>query len=560
MLKSLSIRKKFYGFGGLMAAVALIIGAIGYWGISRQGSELDGVVVTSLALRNHLESDMMHDALRGDVLTALRAARDANKEDLAQAKADLADHSQNFRERIAGNKELPLSDDVRAAISEVEPKLDTYIASAEELMALAEKDSQAAEAQYAPFLAVFEELEDSMGKLSDLIAASAESANESAHDAAGLAESGVVIALFLGIVVLTGLIFVMVRGICTPLDAMAGAMSTLAAGDNSVAIPALGRQDEIGNMAAAMQVFKDNAVRTAQMAADQRAEQDAKSRHAQKLEQRTAEFDRSVSAALKTVVAATNEMQASATALSATAEQTSKQATVVSAASEEATSSVQTVAAATEQLSGSIAEISRQVGQSAEIANKAAAEAERTNGQVRSLADAAQKIGEVVKLISDIASQTNLLALNATIEAARAGEAGKGFAVVASEVKNLATQTGKATEDISAQIASIQSATTSSVEAIQGITGIINEINHVASSIASAVEEQGAATREIARNIQQAATGTQEVSSNITGVTQAAGDTGHAAGQMLSATSELAKQSETLRREVDSFLTDIKAG
>jgi methyl-accepting chemotaxis protein len=559
MFNALSIRKKFFGFGGLMAAVALIIGAIGYWGIARQGSELDGVATTSLALRNHLESDMMHDALRGDVLTALRAARDANKEDMAQAKVDLADHSQNFRERIAGNKGLPLNDEVRAAISEVEPKLDTYIASAEALIALAEKDSPAAEAQYAPFLAVFEELEDSMGKLSDLISASAQSATESAHGTASLAENGLIVALLIGIVILAGLIFVMVRGICTPLDAMAGAMATLAAGDNSVAIPALGRKDEIGNMAAAMQIFKDNAVRAEQMAAEQRAEQEAKLRRTEMLERRTASFDSSVSSALKTVTAATSEMQANAAALSATAEQTSRQATVVSAASEEATSSVQTVAAATEQLSGSIAEISRQVGQSADIANKAAAEAERTNGQVRSLADAAEKIGEVVKLISDIASQTNLLALNATIEAARAGEAGKGFAVVASEVKNLATQTGRATEEISAQIASIQSATSNSVEAIQGITTIINEINHVASSIASAVEEQGAATREIARNIQQAAAGTQEVSSNITGVTQAAGDTGHAAGQMLAATSELARQSETLRKEVDSFLHDIKA-
>jgi methyl-accepting chemotaxis protein len=559
MFNALSIRKKFFGFGGLMVAVALIIGAIGYWGVSRQNSELEGVVVTSLALRNHLESDMMHDALRSDVLTALRAARDANKDDMAQAKADLADHSQNFRERIAGNKGLALNADVRAAISEVEPKLDAYIASAEALIALAEKDSAAAEAQYAPFLAVFEELEDSLGKLSDLIAASAQSANESAQGTASLAENGLIGALLIGIVVLAGLIAIMVRGICTPLDAMTGAMGTLAAGDLSVTIPALGRKDEIGNMAAAMQVFKDNAVRAEQMAAEQRAEQEAKLRRTEMLERRTASFDSSVSSALKTVTAATSEMQANAAALSATAEQTSRQATVVSAASEEATSSVQTVAAATEQLSGSIAEISRQVGQSADIANKAAAEAERTNGQVRSLADAAEKIGEVVKLISDIASQTNLLALNATIEAARAGEAGKGFAVVASEVKNLATQTGRATEEISAQIASIQSATSNSVEAIQGITTIINEINHVASSIASAVEEQGAATREIARNIQQAAAGTQEVSSNITGVTQAAGDTGHAAGQMLAATSELAKQSETLRKEVDSFLHDIKS-
>jgi methyl-accepting chemotaxis protein len=559
MFNALSIRKKFYGFGGLMAAVALMIGAIGYWGTARQATELDSVVDTSLALRNHLEGDMMHDALRADVLGALRAARDNNKEDLAAVKTDVAEHSQNFRERIAANKALALSEDVRAAISEVEPKLDSYISTAESMIALAEKDSPAAEAAYPPFLANFEDLEESLGTLSDLIAASAQSANESAHETTGLAENGLIIALLVGIVILAGLIAVMVRSICTPLDAMTGAMGTLAAGDNSVVIPALGRKDEIGNMAAAMQVFKDNAIRTEQMAAEQRAEQEAKTRRAEMLEKRTAAFDSSVSSALKTVTSAASEMQASATALSATAEQTSKQATVVSAASEEATSSVQTVAAATEELSGSIAEISRQVGQSADIANKAAAEAERTNGQVRSLADAAQKIGEVVRLISDIASQTNLLALNATIEAARAGEAGKGFAVVASEVKNLATQTGRATEEISAQIASIQGATASSVEAIQGITTIINEINHVASSIASAVEEQGAATREIARNIQQAAAGTQQVSTNITGVTQAAGDTGHAAGQMLAATGELARQSETLRKEVDSFLHDIKS-
>ena len=558
MFNSLSIRRKFFGFGGLMAAIALAIGAIGYWGISRQGEELDSVVITSLALRNHLESDMMHDALRADVLGALRAARDGNKEDLATVKADLADHSQNFRERIAANKGLSLSDDVRAAISEVEPKLDAYIVAAESLIALAERDSAAAETQYPPFLATFEELEDSLGKLSDLIAASAQAATEHAHATARLAGNGLIGVIVVAVMLLAGLVAVMVRGICTPLNVMTGAMSALASGNTEAAIPALGRRDEIGNMAAAMQVFKDNAIRAETLAAEQRQEQDAKFKRAETLERRTADFDRSVSSALKTVTAATSEMQASAAALSATAEQTSRQATIVSTAAEEATSSVQTVAAATEQLSGSIAEISRQVGQSADIANKAAAEAERTNGQVRSLADAADKIGEVVKLISDIASQTNLLALNATIEAARAGEAGKGFAVVASEVKNLATQTGRATEEISAQIASIQGATSNSVEAIQGITTVINEINHVAASIASAVEEQGAATREIARNIQQAAAGTQDVSSNITGVTQAAEETGQAATQMLSATGELARQSETLRGEVDRFLREIK--
>ena len=559
MWNMLTIRRKFYAFGGLMATVALAIGAMGYWGVAREASELDGVVTTSLALRHHLEGDMMHDALRGDVLSALRAARDGNADDLAEAKAELAEHAQNFRERLAANKELPLNEEVRAAMSEVEPKLAPYIKAAESLVALAEKDSPAAEAQYAPFLAVFEELEDSMGKLSDSIAASAQAAKQSADSTAALVENGLIAAIAIGIALLAGLIFTMVRNICAPLNVMTDAMSTLASGKLDVAIPALGRQDEIGNMASAMQIFKENAVRAEQLAAEQRREQEAKVNRAEMMERRTAAFDRSVATALKTVTAATSEMQASAAALSATAEQTSRQAGAVSQASEEASNSVQTVAAATEELSGSIAEISRQVGQSADIASKAVSEAERTNDKVRSLADAAQKIGEVVKLISDIASQTNLLALNATIEAARAGEAGKGFAVVASEVKNLATQTGRATEEISAQIAAIQSATSSSVEAIQGITTIIAEINHVAASIASAIEEQGAATREIARNVQQAAVGTQDVSTNITGVTQAAGDTGHAAGQMLSATSELAKQSETLRAEVDSCLHDIKA-
>jgi methyl-accepting chemotaxis protein len=559
MLNTLSIRHKFYGFGGLMAAVALTIGAIGYWGISRQSTALKDVATSYLALRNHMEGDMMHDALRGDVLSALRAARNGSKDEFTQIRADVAEHAKIFRDQVAANAALDLSDEIKTAMAEPKSVLDAYIASAEEMVALAESDPAAAEAKYGAFLDTFEELEGDLGQLSDLISASAQSANQSAQDTASFADDGLMAVILVAFAILSGLIAAMVRSICTPLNVMTGAMGTLASGDTSVAIPALGRKDEIGNMAAAMQVFKDNAIRAERLSAEQRAEQAAKMQRAEDLEQRTAAFDRSVAEALKTVTAATSEMQANAASLSATAEQTSRQATLVSAASEEATSSVQTVAAATEELSGSIAEISRQVSQSASIANKAVAEAQRTNGQVRSLADAAEKIGEVVKLISDIASQTNLLALNATIEAARAGEAGKGFAVVASEVKNLATQTGRATEEISAQIASIQGATANSVEAIQGISTIIEEINHVAASIASAIEEQGAATREIARNVQQAAAGTQEVSSNIAGVTQAAGDTGHAAGQMLTATGELAKQSETLRAEVDRFLRNIKS-
>jgi methyl-accepting chemotaxis protein len=220
---------------------------------------------------------------------------------------------------------------------------------------------------------------------------------------------------------------------------------------------------------------------------------------------------------------------------------------------------VQSVASATEELSSSITEISRQVQDSARMAAEAVDQATRTNARVNELSLAAARIGDVVELINTIAGQTNLLALNATIEAARAGEAGRGFAVVASEVKSLAEQTAKATEQIGAQITAIQTSSSDAVTAIRGITSTIGEMNEIASAIASAVEEQGSATQEIARNVQQAALGTGEISANVVGVQQAAGDTGAAAHQVLQASSELSRQSETMRGEVEAFLSNIKA-
>ena len=355
------------------------------------------------------------------------------------------------------------------------------------------------------------------------------------------------------------LTFIVGRGISRPVTAMTGTMSALAGGDKSVVIPGTEYGNEIGAMAMAVQVFKENMIKADELASAQNAERAAKEARAEQIAVRTSAFDNVIKLVLGTVGSASRQMENSAQSMQAAAEETNVQSTAVAAASEQAAANVQTVASATEELSSSISEISRQVTESSKVVTKAVEEANRTKDMVRGLDEAASRIGKVVALITDIAEQTNLLALNATIEAARAGEAGKGFAVVASEVKNLANQTAKATEEIGGQISGIQQATQSSVEAIEQIFKTIENVNQISTTIASAVEEQGAATQEIARNVEQAAAGTQEVSSNISGVTQAAGETGQVATQVLEAAQELARQSTTLRSEVDSFLADIKA-
>ena len=372
--------------------------------------------------------------------------------------------------------------------------------------------------------------------------------------------AGVITSL---VAIVIGALFAVIigRAISRPIVRMTEAMGTLAKGDLTVAVPAVGRKDEIGEMAEAVQVFKDNALEVERLKQEQEEQErraaEEKRRQMMELADR---FESSVGAIIGTVSSASTELQQTAQSMSSTAEETSNQSAAVAAASEEASSNVGTVASSTEELSSSISEISRQITESNRISNQAADDAETANEAVKGLADAAQKIGDVVNLISDIAEQTNLLALNATIEAARAGEAGKGFAVVASEVKSLANQTAKATEEIAAQVSGMQSATGDTVQSIEGITKVIAQLSENAAAVASAVEEQNAATQEISRSVQEASSGTQEVASNIVGVQQAAEQTGAASAQVLGAAEELSKQSETLRGEVDRFISGLRAG
>ena len=365
-----------------------------------------------------------------------------------------------------------------------------------------------------------------------------------------------------GIAILLGVLigFLVARGITKPIVAMTEAMGKLASGDKTVHIPAQNQKDEVGSMAAAVQVFKENMIEADRLRAEQEeTKKRAEAERRQAMLDLADRFEGSVGGVVNGVTSASTELQATAQSMSATAEQTTRQATVVAAASEETTRNVQTVASATEELSASIGEINNQVTESNKIVNEAVTQANDTNAKVKGLAEAAQKIGTVISLINEIASQTNLLALNATIEAARAGEAGKGFAVVASEVKSLATQTARATEEIAGQVRAIQDATASSAEAIESITKTISRVSEISTAIASAVEEQGAATQEISRNVQQAAQGTQEVSSNISGVTDAAKQTGSAAVEVLDAAGELGKSGALLKNQVEEFLRTVRA-
>ena len=445
------------------------------------------------------------------------------------------------------------------AMQQIMASFKLYRESTKQVLDVVVDDAATATMLMADAEASFDKLVTQLRALKNSADAARAETSRAALDAATQA-----VWLFLTILVTAAVLSIVAtmlisRVIAQPIKQLTRDMEQLASGSTEFAIAATGQRDEIGSMARAVEVFKQNAIDAKRLDAEQKTEQARKELRQAAVEQHIAIFERGVRASLDMLASAATEMRATSQSMSATANETSRQAVAVAAGAERATVNVQTVASATEELSSSVSEIGRQVTQSARIAGQGVEQAGRTNATVGGLSAAAQKIGDVVKLISDIASQTNLLALNATIEAARAGDAGKGFAVVASEVKSLANQTAKATEEIASQVTAMQGATDDAVQAIQKITETITAINEVSTVIASAVEEQGAATQEIARNVQEAADGTGQVSSNIVGVNQAAAETGTAAGHVLTSAAELGKQAETLRDDVDKFLANIRA-
>ncbi|WP_144184161.1 methyl-accepting chemotaxis protein [Elioraea rosea] len=562
---NLKIARKVLLLVLLMLAITGVVAGVGVQGILTLSDDLNEVSLTADEALTGARAS--RDALvlnRAEFRLAADPSADTMRyaEEVAKAAKAQFEQRLGMLRRSADAEQLLLLQPVEAAWQRYSAEFDATVATVRRLGGQVQSNEASA--------AINRSVMESRTAAEALIAAMSAFNTYSDQKADSIATGGIAhgrqLTVIMTAVVAAGMIgglalgwFTGTRAVARPIATAVTRLNALAEGDTDAPITGGERKDEVGDIARTMAVFRDNLIRTREMQAAQLKEAEAKAERARRVEQITRIFEAEAGSVVRTVATAATEMEATATGMAAGAEETSRQASAVAAAAEQASANVQTVASAAEELAASVSEISRQVAESTRIAEEAVQEATRTGATVHALSENAQRISEVVRLISEIAGQTNLLALNATIEAARAGEAGKGFAVVASEVKNLAAQTGKATEEIAGQVSAVQGETARVVEAIRAMGEVIGRLSQIATSIAAAVEEQGAATGEIARNVQEASSGTASVTVNISSVNEAAAGSGAAAAQVQSAARELSAGAETLRSQVETFLAEMKA-
>ncbi len=557
-LKNISLTPKLLSMLLLMAALSGALGVFATISLNSVNSAFE------TALQNGRRSNLAADSakhmlayFRGVEFLPLELTEDARK----KIESDLKNELNELNKHLSEMEPIMSTAQGRSEVAKVRAALNKYADFEKRVTELSRKgDLDGATKVALEGAPLAEEMRAPLESIDErnqarLIKASA--------DTRANVEYGKLMMLVIGVggglAVIGTATLLIIFGVTRPMINIVGAMGEIAAGKLETAIPALGQKDEVGKIATALDVFKKGMIENRNLVSAQDAERAVKETRARALEDLVRGFEDRIGKVVSSVSSAASQLEQTARSMTATSEETSQQASTVAAASEEATQNVHTVAAATEQLTSSIAEIGQRVNESNSMIQRAVDQAKATDGQVQFLSQAAQSIGNVVNLINDIAGQTNLLALNATIEAARAGEAGKGFAVVASEVKQLATQTSKATEEISGQIAAIQSATQSAIGAIKDITSTIDQVSGIATAIAAAINQQAAATQEIARNVSHAAQGTVEVSENIGSVSVSAQQTGAGASQVLTAAGSLNGNGQALKSEVDNFLKAVRA-
>lgn len=556
----LSIKQKLLGILCLLTIILGMTNAMVFYIASGEEKTLNTIYVDRVVPMRDLK--IIADEYAVSIVDATHKARNGGMT-TQEALAAINKAQGNIATLWKAYNETYLVPEEKALVAKANPMMDSANKSVVKLVGHLEADDRTALDEYVRN-ELYPQIDPISGVISELISLQVTVVEGEYNSAKAELKTDGNISIALIVVAAGGVLFggyTTLYGVLHPMHTLTTAMSSLANADWSTNVPALDRHDEIGVMAKTVEIFKKNGMDAEHLRSEQEAQKVRTAQERRKAMNDLADnFEKMVGAIVNAVTAQATELQATAESLSATAIETSQKSATVAAASEEATANVQTVASATEELSASVNEIQMRVNQSSELVKQATVQVNATSNRVDSLAAAASKIGSVVQLISDIASQTNLLALNATIEAARAGEAGKGFAVVASEVKNLASQTEKATGDIAQQIKAIQDETGFSASAIISVAKAMSDINQTSSAIAAAVEEQGSATREIARNVSEAAHGTQEVSNNIVGVNEAAQRAGAATTQVLSAANELARNGESLKFQVASFLTEVRAG
>ncbi len=590
-INNLKISTKLLFVPVIFVASLILLGIVAYSGLKGTQSTMEALHEQStqkLGAAVRYQKDLQ--AINGGLFRLIsQTTAGVSEEKLSQTRnaslAYLKRVSESFNSFVEGGGFSPTEQEI---LTKAKEELKGYRLAATEVVEMTEVDSSTSVIMMVDTDQQFSNLYGTLEKLTELwTEASEASVSEALTNVDDTVLSFIVIALF-ALVISTIVTFMTIRMITKPVVGITEVMAKLAEGDHTVEIIAQDQKNEIGEMARAVQVFKDSALERLRLegeaakAAEERQEQEraerkreaereekerareqaeiaAKEERAQKIADLISGFEGRVQDMLATVIGAAKELQSTATSMTSTAETSRELSEAVAMASGEASTNVQTVASAAEELTTSINEISRQVQQANNVSEDAVNEATNSSSSVAKLADTAKRISEVVNMISDIAGQTNLLALNATIEAARAGDAGKGFAVVASEVKSLATQTAKATEEIGSQISDMQLATEEAVSAIGNIDNVINTIRESTVSISSAIEEQSAATNEISRNVQEASNGTMQVSSKIGEVSDKTSDTGAAASQVLSASAKMEELSNSLKSDIEDFLKQVRA-